>query len=99
MGTQFPINRSGSFFIGLIVTILAERTHMNPNWRYLVPIGFIGAYTTFPTFEYETLRANDIAGLTVYRGILGIRRQPPYPQGHDPRPFPRLSRDALRHRR
>ena len=61
MGTRFPygtfvINCSGSFVIGLIVTLLAERTHWSPNLRYLIPIGFVGAYTTFSTFEYETLR-------------------------------------------
>lgn len=62
MGARFPygtfiINVSGSFLIGLIMTVLTERTHLSPNWRYFVPIGFIGAYTTFSTFEYETLRA------------------------------------------
>lgn len=61
MGTRFPygtfvINISGSFLIGLILTVLSERAHLSPNWRYLVPIGFLGAYTTFSTFEYETLR-------------------------------------------
>lgn len=62
MGTKFPygtflINCSGSFIVGLMVTLLAERTHWSPNLRYLIPIGFVGAYTTFSTFEYETLRA------------------------------------------
>jgi fluoride exporter len=61
LGTRFPygtfvINVTASFLIGFIMTLLAERTHWSPNWRYLIPIGFLGGYSTFSSFEYETFR-------------------------------------------
>jgi CrcB protein len=61
MGARFPygtfvVNISGSFLIGLILTLMAEKTDWNPDLRYLIPIGLIGGYTTFSAFEYETFR-------------------------------------------
>ena len=61
MGARFPygtfvINCTASFLIGFIVTLLTEQSHWNPNLRFLIPIGFIGGYSTFSTFEYETFR-------------------------------------------
>jgi len=53
LGT-FIINVSGSFLIGLLMTLMAERFLENPEWRLLLVVGGLGGYTTFSTFQYET---------------------------------------------
>ena len=53
LGT-FAINVSGSFLIGLLMSLFTERFMVNPQWRLFLTVGFLGAYTTFSTFEYET---------------------------------------------
>jgi fluoride exporter len=60
LGTKFPygtfvINMSACVIIGFSLTFLGKRTGLNPAWRYLIPTGFIGAYSTFSTYEWETL--------------------------------------------
>jgi len=62
MGTRFPygtfiINITACLIIGFSLTLLGRRTDLNPAWRFLVPIGFVGAYSTFSTFEWETFTA------------------------------------------
>lgn len=59
MGTKFPygtfvINITACFTIGFSLIFLGRRTDLNPAWRFLIPVGFIGAYSTFSTFEWET---------------------------------------------
>ncbi len=59
MGTKFPygtfvINITACMIIGFSLTVLSKRADMNPAWRFLIPVGFIGAYSTFSTYEWET---------------------------------------------
>lgn len=52
----FVINVSGCLVIGFFVTLTSERLVVHEGWRLLVPVGFVGAYTTFSTYELETAR-------------------------------------------
>lgn len=52
----FVINVSGSFIIGFFLTLATERMNVSPHLRLAIAVGFVGAYTTFSTFEYETIR-------------------------------------------
>jgi CrcB protein len=52
----FLINVTGCFAIGLFLTLAAERFAIADHWRLVFSVGFVGAFTTFSTYEYETLR-------------------------------------------
>lgn len=59
-GPRFPwgtliVNGSGSFLLGFFIRLL-ESVAASPNWRAGLAIGFCGAYTTFSTFSFETVR-------------------------------------------
>jgi fluoride exporter len=56
LGT-FVINVSGSFLIGLLMTMLTGRFQPYPNWRLLLVVGFLGGFITFSSFEWETYSA------------------------------------------
>ena len=55
LGT-FVINVTGSFILGFFMAYAEERPWLEPGARLLFAVGFVGAYTTFSTFEYETMR-------------------------------------------
>ncbi|MFL5675645.1 MAG: fluoride efflux transporter CrcB [Chloroflexota bacterium] len=48
------VNLSGSFLLGLLFALTAERAILPADIRGPVMIGFIGAYTTFSTFMLES---------------------------------------------
>ncbi len=55
----FVVNVSGSFLIGLIFTLTTERLNVEPWLRTALTVGFLGAYTTFSTLAFETVRLLD----------------------------------------
>ena len=59
-GAVFPygtliINLTGSFILGLFITLVTDRFLVDPNWRLLVAIGFLGSYTTFSSYTFESM--------------------------------------------
>jgi CrcB protein len=60
-GASFPygtliVNVVGCFIIGIFMTMTTERFIINPYWRLLITVGFVGGLTTFSSFSYETFR-------------------------------------------
>ena len=48
------VNLIGSLALGFLVTALAERLLADSSFRLLAMVGFLGAFTTFSAFSYET---------------------------------------------
>jgi CrcB protein len=74
-GTAFPfgtliINVTGSLVLGFFVTLVTDRFLVDPRWRLLVAIGFLGAYTTFSTYTYESM--NMVLNGHVWLGLLNL---------------------------
>ena len=80
LGTLF-INISGSFFLGWFMTHIASR-NVSDTTRLAIGVGFVGAYTTFSTFMYESNRLDadgarieaivNIAGSLIL-GVLAVK--------------------------
>lgn len=75
------VNVAGSFLLGLAITLLTERALGNPAWRFFLAVGFLGSYTTFSTFSFETFKLLEEgswwlgafnAGLSLLLGLIGV---------------------------
>ena len=79
LGRGFPygtlsVNILGSFLMGLLYIHIFERLELSEEWRGLLSIGLLGAFTTFSTFSIETmnlLEAGKIsqAGLNIFLNV------------------------------
>ncbi|MEQ9512019.1 MAG: CrcB family protein, partial [Balneola sp.] len=71
------VNVSGSFAIGVVFALL-ERQVLHPDWRGVLMVGFLGAFTTFSTFSLEAItlwesgQAGQAAGYVLASVVLSL---------------------------
>lgn len=77
----FIINIAGAFLLGLLNTLFIDKLTLTPETRLALTVGFLGAFTTFSTFGYETImliKAGNIFTAGIYTvssiiiGFIGI---------------------------
>lgn len=59
----FVINVSGAFAIGLVTTLAVERSLMNADTRLFLTTGFLGGYTTFSSWMFESIQLVEAGNL------------------------------------
>ena len=65
----FFINITGSFLIGFLLVLLTDKFDFGDNFRLALIVGFLGAFTTFSTFEmeiYELAREREFLSAFIY---------------------------------
>lgn len=61
LGSAFPygtlfVNLTGSWAMGFFITLVLERSlSLPPEVRLLIAVGFLGSFTTFSSYELDTL--------------------------------------------
>lgn len=94
LGTSFPygnliINLTGSFILGFFMTLAGDRLLLDPRWRIFFAVGFLGSYTTFSSYTFESMSlimdsqwlpglfnlfgSSFLGGVAVFLGILLAR--------------------------
>ena len=51
----WAVNVTGCFFFGLIWVLAEERNVVSPEVRFVALVGFMGAFTTFSTYLFESV--------------------------------------------
>jgi fluoride exporter len=71
IGTML-INLSGSLFLGWFLTYVSNRIGVSETLKLAIAVGFVGAYTTFSTYMYESDRMlQEGAGLRAMLYLIG----------------------------
>ena len=64
------VNVVGSFGMGVIF-VLIERLVIHPDWRWVLMVGFLGAFTTFSTFSLEVVSMMEAGYVAHAMGYIG----------------------------